>query len=267
MQVVTTAAAEPDRRPFRVSWVSRSLPRGIRHARAAALVANAAKRADVVYTTGMFGRSALGARFARCPYVLKLTADPAFERAVRGGLTGDDPRSLPEGASRASDPVAQYSAGSGGARRRARLLPERVSAELAIGWGVPPSRVSVLPNPTPSLPPLAEPDAVRRELDVNGRLLVFAGRLTAQKALGVALDALALTEEVSLVVVGDGPDRQALERRASELNLGSRARFLGPQPRQRVLDLFHAGGRGAALPTWENFPHALVEALAVGHPP
>jgi glycosyltransferase involved in cell wall biosynthesis len=82
----------------------------------------------------------------------------------------------------------------------------------------------------------------------------------------VALEALALTTEVSLVVVGDGPDRPALERRAAELNLGSRALFLGPQPAQRVLDLFNAGDAALLSSTWENFPHALVEALAVGTP-
>ena len=46
-----------------------------------------ARRADVVYTTGMFGRSSLGA-LARPdrPLVVKLTADPAYERARRWGL-------------------------------------------------------------------------------------------------------------------------------------------------------------------------------------
>jgi glycosyltransferase involved in cell wall biosynthesis len=266
VQVVTTAAAAPDRQPFPVSWVSRSLPRGIRHARAAALVATAARRADVVYTTGMFGRSALGARLARRPYVLKLTADPAFERAVRGGLTGDDLEAFQE--ARGGLRIRVLSAARDREARGAAhvFCPSAYLRELAIGWGVRPPRVSVLPNPTPALPSLAEPDAVRRELDVNGRLLVFAGRLTAQKALGVALDALALIDEVSLVVVGDGPDRAALERRAAELKLGSRARFLGPQPRQRVLDIFHAGDAALLSSTWENFPHALVEALAVGTP-
>jgi glycosyltransferase involved in cell wall biosynthesis len=266
VQVVTTAAAEPEPQPFPISWVSRSLPRGTRHARAAALVATVARRADVVYTTGMFGRSALGARLARRPYVLKLTADPAFERAVRGGLTGDDLEAFQK-VRRGLRIRALRAARDREVRGAAHVFcPSAYLRELAIRWGVPAARVSVLPNPTPSLPPLAEPQAVRRELGVNGRVLVFAGRLTAQKALGVALEALALTDEVSLVVVGDGPDRPELERRAAELHLGSRALFLGAQPRQRVLELFHAADAALLSSTWENFPHALVEALAVGTP-
>src|SRR5207244_12762228 len=49
-----------------------------------------ARKADVVYTTGMFGRSFAGSSAARRPYVVKLTADPAFERARRRGVVGGD---------------------------------------------------------------------------------------------------------------------------------------------------------------------------------
>jgi glycosyltransferase involved in cell wall biosynthesis len=43
-------------------------------------------------------------------------------------------------------------------------------------------------------------------------------------------------------------------------------RFLGPASRQGVLELF-AAADAAVLPSrWENFPHTVVEALAVGTP-
>src|SRR5205085_8023763 len=63
----------------------------------------------------------------------------------------------------------------------------------------------------------------------------------------------------ALVIAGDGLDRAALER------LGY-ARFLGPQPRERVLELFRAADASLLSSTWENFPHTVVEALAVGTP-
>jgi len=56
---------------------------GVRHYRGAALVHQRARDVDVVYTTGMFGRSSLGSLLARTPFVVKLTADPAYERARR----------------------------------------------------------------------------------------------------------------------------------------------------------------------------------------
>ena len=88
VEVVTTAAAAPAVRAYPVRWVSRALPKGVIHLRTAAEIARRARAADVVYTTGMFGRSSAGSIAARRPYVIKLTADPAFERARRRGLVG-----------------------------------------------------------------------------------------------------------------------------------------------------------------------------------
>ncbi|HEX9140876.1 MAG TPA: glycosyltransferase, partial [Gaiellaceae bacterium] len=81
VEVVTTADAPPPDRPYPVRAVRRQHRPGVRHYRGAALVRRRAQKADVVYTTGMFGRSALGASVARTPYVVKLTADPAVVRS------------------------------------------------------------------------------------------------------------------------------------------------------------------------------------------
>jgi glycosyltransferase involved in cell wall biosynthesis len=109
-------------------------------------------------------------------------------------------------------------------------------------------------------------DELRAELGLTGSALVFAGRLGRQKALGVLLDALVGVPDVRLTVAGDGPERDALERRARELGLDGRVSFLGAVPRERVLRLFRAADASVLPSAWENFPHAVVEALAVGCP-
>jgi glycosyltransferase involved in cell wall biosynthesis len=68
------------------------------------------------------------------------------------------------------------------------------------------------------------------------------------------------------VIAGDGPDRAPLEARARELGLEGRVRFLGPQPRERVVELLRAADATILSSSWENFPHTVVEALAVGTP-
>jgi glycosyltransferase involved in cell wall biosynthesis len=126
--------------------------------------------------------------------------------------------------------------------------------------------VSVLPNPAPPVAPLADRDELRGRLGLDGATLAFAGRLTAAKSLGVALEALARSDGVSLVVAGEGDELAGLERRARELGLDGRVRFLGAQPRERVLELFRAADASILSSSWENFPHTVVEALAVGTP-
>jgi glycosyltransferase involved in cell wall biosynthesis len=101
---------------------------------------------------------------------------------------------------------------------------------------------------------------------MNGRTLAFAGRLTAQKALGVALDALAQVDGVALLIAGEGDERAPLEARTAELGLEARVRFLGAQPRARVVELFRAADASLLTSSWENFPHTVVEALSAGTP-
>jgi glycosyltransferase involved in cell wall biosynthesis len=101
---------------------------------------------------------------------------------------------------------------------------------------------------------------------MTGPTLAFAGRITAQKSLRVALEALASVDAVALVLAGEGDEQPAIERAVAELGLGSRVRFLGAQPRERVLELFAAADASILSSSWENFPHTVVEALAVGTP-
>src|SRR5204862_3105315 len=176
-------------------------PPGVRHVEGARLIGSLARHADVVYSTGMFGRTALAGLVARRPVVVKLTADPAYERARRWGLwTGSledfqrdpNPRTLPLRLARDRD-----------ARRAAHLItPSAYLRELVLGWGVPPERVTVLPNPAPAVPDLRPRDELRAELGFDGPTLVFAGRLTAQKSLALGIEA-ARRAGVALAIAGD----------------------------------------------------------------
>jgi glycosyltransferase involved in cell wall biosynthesis len=266
VEVVITADDPPAAQPYPVHFVSRSLPKGVVHVRVAAEIVRRARSADVVYTTGMFGRSAAGATLARRPYVVKLTADPAFERARRRGIVGGN--------------VDEFQGASGGPavrvlrlardvelRRAAHIFtPSAYLRELAVSWGAESARVSVLPNPAPRPSEHAPREELRRAFGMTGPTLAFAGRITAQKSLRVALEALASVDGVVLVLAGEGDEQPALERAAAELGLGSRVRFLGAQPRERVLELFAAADASILSSSWENFPHTVVEALAVGTP-
>jgi glycosyltransferase involved in cell wall biosynthesis len=264
--VVTTASAPPPSATFPVHWVSRSLPKGVVHVRTGLEVARRAARVDVVYTTGMFGRSAVGATLARRPYIVKLTADPAFERARRRGIVGGN--------------VDQFQAASAGPKVRALRLardaelrgaahvftPSSYLGELAVSWGVAPARVSVLPNPAPELPESEPREVLRASFGMDRLTLAFAGRLTAQKSLGLALRAISQVDGVDLLIAGEGDERAPLEDAAAKLALSERVRFLGPLARDRVIDLFRAADAAILSSSWENFPHAVVEALAVGTP-
>lgn len=245
VEVLTTASSPPTPRAYAVHWVSRRLPPGARHAAVAAAVARHARNADVVYATSMVGRTALGCLVARRPFVAKLTSDPAFERSHRRGLGADD------AVARALRALRNWSV-----RRAAHVVcPSEYIAELAASWRGA-DGISVLPNPAPDVD-----DALPVTPPGTRPLVAFAGRLTAAKNLDVALRAVERLPEATLLVIGDGEERQRLEAIA-----GDRVRFVGARPRGEVLGLLAAADVVVLPSAWENFPHAAVEALAMGTP-
>lgn len=261
VEALVTAASPPAAEEYPVRWVSRRLPIGVRHAAAVRALVARARRADVIYSTGMLGRSTVAAALARTPLVLKLTSDPAFERATRRGIVAGEVSAFQD---RPGGPavVALRAARDVTVRRAAHVVcPSAFMAELAVSWGVPQERVTVLPNPAP-LPGEA---ALAHLLD-RRPAFVFAGRLTPQKDLEVALRALVLVPEATLTIAGEGGEQRRLEGVRDQLGLGDRVRFVGALPRAEVLGLLRDADAVVLSSAWENFPHGLVEALAMGTP-
>ena len=266
VEVVTTADLAPDTQPYPVHWVARDRPAPLRHLAVAREVRRAAQGADRVYATTMVRRAALGAALGRRPLVVKLVADEAYERERRAGRFAGTLEEFQ--AERRGLRLRFLGATRTAALRRARciVVPSAYLRQIAIGWGLDPSRVDVVPNPAPELPEHPTRDEARATLGIDGFALGVAGRLTAQKALGDTLEALARVPDVALLVLGDGPERAELERRAGELGLADRVRFLGAGTRDDVIALFRAVDAALLTSAWENLPHTLLEALATGTP-
>ena len=111
---------------------------------------------------------------------------------------------------------------------------------------------------------------LRRELGVppRARLVGSVGRLVAIKDLGTLLRSMAQLSatqpDAILLVVGDGPDRPALEMEAERLGLGSRARFLGF--RDDLERIYADLDVAVNCSLNEGTPVALIEAMASGVP-
>ena len=258
VHVVTMGDGEPSEQPCEVEVVSRRLPFPLRYGQVALRGARAARRADIVYATATYAAAAAAASIVHRPLVVKLVSDPAYERAQRYGLFSG---SLAEFQTAASRRVRALQA----LRTRSLLaattivVPSAYLAEIAEGWGIRDDRIHVLTNPAPP------PREVEPEPHVPGTF-VFVGRLTRQKGLGTAIAAIARVPNARLVLVGDGPERSALEQAAASSAGAGRIAFRGSLTRDDALRAV-AGAEAALLSSdWENLPHSAVEALSVGVP-
>ena len=67
-------------------------------------------------------------------------------------------------------------------------------------------------------------------------------------------------------MIGDGPERQSLEFRVSELGLEDRVSFAGARGQEETLALMAACDVFVLNSTYEGLPHVVLEAMAVGLP-
>lgn len=158
-------------------------------------------------------------------------------------------------------------------RRVARRCDAVVAVSDAIArelteTGLPPEKVHVIPNVLPPPGPRLTRPAARRVLGIGeDRWVVgWAGRLSREKGLDVLLDALALDPqpEYDLVVMGDGPEREALMAQAEQLGVGHRITWAGVVP---GAERYFTGFDLLALSSrTEGSPIVVLEAMAAGVP-
>ena len=98
-----------------------------------------------------------------------------------------------------------------------------------------------------------------------GRHLLFVGGLQTRKGLRLVLSALAQTPPaVSLTIVGDGPERRAMERLAHRLGVVGRVEFRGHLDRAVVLGMFAEAAASVFTGLREEGGLALAEAMLCG---
>jgi teichuronic acid biosynthesis glycosyltransferase TuaC len=108
--------------------------------------------------------------------------------------------------------------------------------------------------------------AAKAALGVEGPLIAAVGALIPVKGQSLALAALEQVPDATLILVGEGADRAALEASARERGLGSRVRFLGAKPHGALPALLGAADVLLHTAEREGLANVWVEALACGTP-
>jgi glycosyltransferase involved in cell wall biosynthesis len=154
-----------------------------------------------------------------------------------------------------------------GAHLFASSKPTRATL-LSCFAGSPPD-VDVLPmgSDEPTVAD-AEREAARRELGVDGLVVLSIARLVPIKGIERTIDAVASTSNATLALAGDGPLRSVLMRRAAAID----ARFLGSVDRTTLRrwlaasDVVVLASSPLADGRTEGAPVSISEALGAGIP-
>lgn len=133
------------------------------------------------------------------------------------------------------------------------IVPSEGLRKLTETWGINQSRVVTIYNSVdiPKYAGIANDSALTDVLSVC--------RLTAWKGVDELITAVS-TLNLSLTIIGDGPERENLENLAD--SLGARVTFLGEVDAEKVSQHYKRARRFVLNSTYEGLPHVLLEARA-----
>ncbi len=149
-------------------------------------------------------------------------------------------------------------------------LSSGVAAEFMRHYRLRANLVSVIPNAVPgerfAAPPSCDQQGVRERLQVpaGSRIALYVGALVEEKGVDLAIRSVADRDDVTLLVVGDGPHRSTLQSLGTDL-MGDRIRFVGavddPRPLYWAADVLLMPTRGG-----DSMPAVLIESGLCGLP-
>lgn len=155
-----------------------------------------------------------------------------------------------------------------------RILPKEIARatatrtvngsvrETLIQWGAPKEKIAVLPSFYLDRKILRESTLEEKRYD-----LAFCARLVANKGLGNVLIALVKLPLKTLLVIGDGPERAAMEKRAQSLGIADRVTFTGWLPtHEDVIAALRSARVFLMNSLSEGGPRSALEAMACGLP-
>lgn len=135
-----------------------------------------------------------------------------------------------------------------------------------------PDRVTVIHTGIDPPAPVSADQRARARMELGcpdeSPLIVTIARLSYEKGVDTLIDSAAILRQTNpqarIVVIGEGPDREALQKRINELDLAETAMLAGY--RSDVWPILAAADVVCLPSKSEGMPNVLLEAMAMGRP-
>lgn len=141
------------------------------------------------------------------------------------------------------------------------IVPSKYFGQIVEGWGVCKENVVVIYHGV--VPLLFDPVSVSK----NEKLLAISvGRLVPWKGFAEIVRAFESLPNWHLVIIGDGPEKERLQRVIQEKQLSERVILLGGVSRPTVLSWCKVADAFVLNTAFESFSFQVAEAMALGTP-
>ncbi|MCA9355296.1 glycosyltransferase family 4 protein [Candidatus Kaiserbacteria bacterium] len=253
----------------------RHYPKVIRHLVYTWRLWRESKKTDVIYALDptSVGLPALVVSWLRKkPFLVRLGGDYAWEQGrYRFGLSVtldeylDDKESSPW-------PVRILACIQSFVVSRARLVivPSHYLKGVVTKWGIDENRIRVIYSALFPISVADSKEVLKRELSFAYPTIVTAGRLVPWKGFKVLIDVIAKLQvnfpNISLVIAGNGEERDDLQNHVADLKLSQHVRFMGNLSKEALGATIKASDVFVLNTAYEGLSHQLIEVMDIGTP-
>ena len=259
--------------PINITKISRIWPKGFRHLLYFLKVLRWGFFSDVIFAQDAVSAglpAMLAAKLLRKKLLLKIVGDYAWEQGVQRF--------------RVHDSIDDFQTKKYDFRVRALkklqvlvvksadaiITPSEYLKDIVVGWGASKNSIRVIYNAV-SIPPVDfSKEEAKKQLGIQGALIVSAGRLVPWKGFEVLIRAmpvfLAKTQNLKLFIIGDGPEREKLEQLVRDFDLKKKVFLIGALSRDQLMLYLKAADIFVLNTGYEGFSHQVIEAMGLGVP-
>lgn len=153
------------------------------------------------------------------------------------------------------------------------LSPSEALSKQLIANGLS-KPIKVIFNPTDTeffRSPADSKSELKKKADINGASIVYMGRVSYEKSIDQVIKAFAHLQKqmpkLTLMIMGDGPEKNKLKKLSLELGLDKKIIFTGRYSHDNaLLDLLCANDIFVTASKSENMPVSILEAMSCGLP-
>lgn len=244
--------------PYPITRISRHLKKPLRDVRVVSEIMKKASESDLIFSNTLALESAVAAKLTGKPLIQKVVGDLAWERASLAGRFDGTLDDYQHAGLDIKSRLTNLYRNIGIRGSDLIITPSNYLAQIVQSWGVPEPKIHVICNASHQAVPIEVPEKKTFRIVSVARLIPHKG------VSGILKAALGLDFAYELVIIGDGPLRQELEKEATALQ--ANATFTGSIPKEKVAGYLATADLFVLNSSYEGLPHVVLEAMHFGTP-
>jgi len=270
VSVLTSAPHESVKYPYKIFRVSRGLFKPLRFFLSLVLGFILSLSVDILYVVDIYsaGQAHLAKKFLGKKMIIRFVSDPVWDTAIDKGWIQDSFQKFQN--KTYNKRIERLK------KRRDRILKSadkiitvsHVLEEHLLKIGIPKSKIKVIYNSVEKLEfePLKSVEEIKQELGVTGKLLITTPRLVPWKKVDVLIKCIKELSNCSLIILGEGTEKNMIEELIKKDNLNNKVFLLGKKLGQDYINYMNAADVFVYNTSYEGMSHALLDAMQMNKP-